>query len=261
MTKPHRVTNAKLSAVTDTGVTWAPHAGFTLLFDNPDATAGGVQPDGLLACRRGAHAAQGLYGALEAWLDAQDADALRAEFGFCAMPPSTWHVTAWDGLNVAVLGQALPAVQPAMQRWFDTLPTAVRADPSVRTQLEDTRRALEALLPISFAYDALRSSTGVGLVADLRPADAAQAERFAAFQAARRARALDHARPWGWAYTTPLEPHITLGYYPNPDCGRAAEGQLQRWDAALRERLAGHRLTVDRIGVYGFTDMVRFYRA
>lgn len=261
MTSHHPVTNPKLRAVTDAGVQWAPHAGFTLLFDNPDVDAGGVQDNGLLTCRRGAHPEQGLYAALDDWLACQDVDTLRAELGFCAMPPSTWHVTAWDGLNVAVLPRALEAVHAPMQAWFDALPGAVRGQPAVAARVEDTRAALEALLPITLAYDALRSSTGIGIVADLKPADAGQAERFAAFQATRRAHALEHARRWGWAYSTPLEPHVTLGYFPNPDCGRAVEARMHAWDADLRTRLTGRTLTFHGIGFYGFTDMVRFYRS
>ncbi|MBR9812307.1 hypothetical protein GYB61_00445 [bacterium] len=255
------ISNSKLASIDAARAVWAPHAGFTLLFDNPDIADGGLRDDGhgqLLTCRYDKHADQALYGALAAWMQAQNPAKLRRDLGFCAMPPSTYHVTAWDGLNVAVLPKANAETQSAMQPWFDDLPVA--APPDAVTSVRSTQAALNAMLPIRFAFDALRSSTGVGIVADLKPADAEQAERFAAFQAQRLARAEQHEADWGWAYTTPLEPHITLGYFPNADCGRAVEAQMLRWDDELRSTLDGLTLEFTQIGLYSFTDMVRFYR-
>ena len=257
-----KITNGKLASVDEARAVWAPHAGFTLLFDNPDLADDGLRDNGygqLLACRGGAHAEQALYGALAAWMQAKRPTDLRRELGFCAMPPSTYHVTAWDGLNVAVLPRATPDTQALMQPWFDALPIA--APSAISQPVLDTRAALQALLPIRFRFDALRSSTGVGIVADLKPADAAQASRFAAFQALRLEHAERHAGNWGWAYTTPLEPHITLGYFPNADCGRAVEAQMAIWNQELAAMLDGLTLEFRQIGLYSFTDMVRFYRA
>ena len=255
------IANSKLARIDSARALWAPHAGFTLLFDNPDVADGGLRDDGhgqLLACSGGAHAGQALYGALAAWMQAQNPARLRRELGFCAMPPSTYHVTAWDGLNVAVLPKATAATRQTVQPWFDALPAAPL--PAAVQAVDATRAALDALLPISFAFDALRSSTGVGIVADLKPADADQAQRFAAFQDVRRARAKRHAAAWGWAYTTPLEPHITLGYFPNAECGHAVEAQMAEWNRELESALNGLTVEFRQIGFYSFTDMVRFYR-
>lgn len=256
------IANSKLAGIDAARALWAPHAGFTLLFDNPDVAHGGLRDDGhgqLLACRGGDHPVQSLYAALAAWVQTQNPARLRRDLGFCAMPPSTYHVTAWDGLNVAVLPKAKPAVQTAVQPWFKELPAAPW--PAAVQAVAATRAVLDAVLPISFAFDALRSSTGVGIVADLKPADAEQAKRFAAFQAVRQAHATQHAAEWGWAYTTPLEPHITLGYFPNAECGRAVEARMEAWNAELESVLDGLTIEFSHIGIYSFTDMVRFYRA
>ena len=261
MRQAFTIRNSKLASIDTARAAWAPHAGFTLLFDNPDVTDGGLRDDGhgqLLACRGGAHAGQALYAAIADWMQARNPAKLRQNLGFCAMPPSTYHVTAWDGLNVAVLPRANSATQSAMRPWFDDLPGATM--PAAAEAAYETRDALNALLPIRFAFDALRSSTGVGIVADLKPADAEHAERFAAFQAERLRRAKAHEQTWGWAYTTPLEPHVTLGYFPNADCGRAVEAQMAVWNAELEARLSELTITFSQIGFYSFTDMVRFYR-
>lgn len=255
------IANSKLASVDSARAVWAPHAGFTLLFDNPDVADGGLRDDGhgaLLACRGGAHPGQALYKALAAWMQTQNPARLRRELGFCAMPPSTYHVTAWDGLNVAVLPRAKPEVQRALQPWLESLPAA---PPPTVAAASATRDALQQRLPIRFGFDALRSSTGVGIVADLKPANAEQAERFAAFQRARLTHASEHAAEWGWAYTTPLEPHITLGYFPNAECGHAVEAQMAAWNGELESALNGLTIEFSQIGLYSFTDMVRFYRA
>ena len=262
MNPSFEITNSKLASVDAARAVWAPHAGFTLLFDNPDVATGGLRDDGhgaLLACTGGTHSGQALYAALANWMQVQNPSRLRHTLGFCAMPPSTYHVTAWDGLNVAVIERATADVQAAVQPWFVELPSTAHPEPVA--VVEATQQALNTLLPIRFAFDALRSSTGVGIVADLKPEDARQAERFAAFQALRLQRAEQHAAQWGWAYTTPLEPHITLGYFPNAACGRAVEAQMAEWNRELDSALAGLTIEFSRIGFYSFTDMVRFYRA
>ena len=108
--------------------------------------------------------------------------------------------------------------------------------------------------------EALFARLARGIVAELAPADEEQAERFEAFQRCRLVHAERAHAQWGQAYTTRLEPHVTLGYFLSPMDSERAQPRIGDWDAQLRDATAGLSLRFDSIGLYGFTDMVRFYR-
>ena len=246
--------NPKISTLTPR---WAEFRGFSLLFDNPGRDQLGDHD--LLACRPAGQPELALYRALEHWQDTIGRSALLLEHGLAAMPASTFHVTAWDGINAATLAALNPRTRAAACAWLDALPGP--ADwPDALAVAQDARDALQALLPIRFAYGALRNTRGIGIVAELAPADEEQAERFEAFQRCRLVHAERAHAQWGQAYTTRLEPHVTLGYFLSPMDSERAQPRIGDWDAQLRDATAGLSLRFDSIGLYGFTDMVRFYR-
>jgi hypothetical protein len=55
-------------------------------------------------------------------------------------------------------------------------------------------------------------------------------------------------------------PHVTLGYFANEKYAELATPEVDRWTELARE-IVGHRtITFDSIDLYGFVDMVTFFK-
>ena len=93
---------------------WAPYNGFSLLFDNPDngfSPLGGVGgfdiPMKLDSVP--SDPALILYQVFIDALNNIDINLLTNTYLFCPLPPSTYHVTVWDGLNVGNISDEDPS--------------------------------------------------------------------------------------------------------------------------------------------------------
>ena len=243
---------------------WARFPGFSLLFDNPGGGYCETADGALLHCEPRAASQQALLAAIADWAEETlDGDAFW-RLGICATPVSSYHVTAWDGLNPALEDRLIEPTLSAARHCFAEFPVASDAEALFQAQLAPIQANLASLLPIRFAAAGLRSTAGVGLVVDLMPADAESRERLAAFQVCRRAHAEHLAARWGAAYTSDLRPHLTVAYYAQSpqaaDQAQARDQALPRWSRALLECTQGLSLCVESLAFYAFTDMARFYR-
>lgn len=243
---------------------WARFPGFSLLFDNPGGGYRDTAAGPLLHCEPHTHAQQALLAAIADWAT----ETLTAEafwqLGVCATPVSSYHVTAWDGLNPALEDRLIEPALSAARRGFAEFPAASEAEALFQAQLAPVLADLAALLPIRFQAAGLRTTPKVGLVVDLKPADAESAERFEAFQACRRSHAEHLSARWGAAYTTGLQPHVTVAYYANPVDRPALEdarsAAIASWQPLLHRCTQELELVFDSLGLYVFSDMARFYR-
>ena len=243
---------------------WARFPGFSLLFDNPGGGYRDTVHGSLLHCEPHAQGEQVLLAAIADWAQ----ETLTAEafwrLGVCATPVSSYHVTAWDGLNPAVEDRLTEPSLSAARRCFAAFPAASEDEALFNAQLAPVQADLAALLPIRFQAAGLRSTPRIGLVVDLCPADTESAERFEAFQACRRSHAEHLSARWGVAYTRVLQPHVTVAYYANPvdraELDAAREAAVQAWATALEVRTQGPMLSFESLGFYAFSDMARFYR-
>lgn len=249
--------NPKISAVE---ARWARFPGFTLLFDNPGQSCRSTEFGPLLDCRPEGDPALSLYAALARGLASLDLQTAMFRHGFCPTPSASYHVTAWDGLNPALDAQLKPEVLQRARACYGALPEATDAERGFLAELQPAIQALQAQLPIRMKYAALRNTPGVGLVADVAPADNASAQAFERLQAVRLEVAQAAAQRWGAAYTTALQPHITLGYYANAADTRPLDPELPAWNTALAAACEGLTLEFSSLGFYAFTDMARFYR-
>lgn len=238
---------------------WQPFPGFSLLFDNPGHGWKPLDGGRLLDCDVTAPELA-LYAAVADWLREQPLDDWRDDHGFCPTTTASYHVTAWDGLNPAVLDQANAETCARVMPLLDGLPDNLSAWSGLHRELLAGMTAINACLPLELAFAGVRGATGIGVVVDLQPADRAAVDALHHIEAARAALASHAARRWGWSYDTPLIPHLTFGYFANAAAARPLEAHLHDWNAALRERTAGLRICFESVGLYAFTDMIRFYR-
>lgn len=242
---------------------WARFPGFSLLFDNPALNCLNTENGPRLHFQPEQDERERLFSSVAAWA----AEVLDAEcfwrYGVCVTPPSSYHVTAWDGLNVAVLEQCDSATRTALQQLIETLPRKADAEALFMAQLAPVIADLNALLPIRFRPRGLRSTPGIGLVVDLQAENAEAEERLQAFQQCRREHAGHLASRWGIAYLNPLAPHLTVAYYANPshlsDADAAIQAQLPSWQAKLLSKVDGLSVEFAQLNCYMFTSMEHFY--
>ena len=93
MTVP--ITNPKLCGLEPR---WAPFRGFSLVFDPPEGDV--------------------FFRALRMGLAALENDALIADFYLRLLPPASFHVTAWDGVNDGKLAEVVPEFRAAWERFL-----------------------------------------------------------------------------------------------------------------------------------------------
>ncbi len=234
---------------------WAAYPGFTLLFENPQLTRFGSW----LHLAAPAETQPLLYRRLAAFTDElSDALYLRHD-GFCALPPSTYHVTAWDGPNIESIQAADPAGRPQFEHALAGVADSLGRDLPFLELIRASELLQTPVTPLTFECGSLLlyADTAVALMmqptVESRPAFQQLVER-------RRRLSLEFRRRYGIAPRDQLIPHITLGYFSEPRAAQRLRPVLNAWQRRLSHELRDCRLTFDRIGLYGFHDMITFFR-
>jgi hypothetical protein len=238
---------------------WAPFAGFSALFDNPGSSLAVNGDLSKIACVLAEGGPLDLYARLEKTVEELDRDLLIRTYLFCPLPPSSYHVTVWDGINVDNIGSVKSAVRPDWSAFLDGLPFSLKAPPASLAVV--TGSALRTWSDsISLQFDKLTLWGNQVLVARLRPADD-RSERRLADLASRRADLSDAAgRELGLSFSRGYSPHISLGYFANREHGQLAETRVEHWTERFRARLKESIVTYSSLDIYGFTDMASFFK-
>lgn len=230
---------------------WAPFPGFSLLFDAPD---GAYRREGTAEILD-AGGESGFLGGLREGMAALDPDLLLQTYGLCPLPPSSYHVTAFDAANLAHLPTCRSESRDALRTLLDRVPDYGGLDDPLLASVAGGELARTAW-DLEFEFAELMV-WGV-LAVRLRPVDEGAFARFVAARAegSRHLRA-EHGLGAGERFT----PHVSLGYFANPQGAELARPRLPAWNAAMRERLEGTRLSFPTASLHGFTTMATFFRA
>ena len=237
---------------------WAPYNGFSLLFDNPDGGFSPLQQNSELMTLDSvsSHPTLDLYQAFVDVLNSIDTNLLINTYLFCPLPPSTYHVTVWDGLNVGNLVDVAPVEQ---EKWGDF----VRNLPNTfHENSEFTRWTCASALTqnsdwnITFQYDTLHKwSSGMGIL--LKPAD--QESKRLLKEIENRREELYRNFPTIIKYSE-YAPHVTLGYFANIESAQLAAPLVADWAKIFEEAARDLTITYHSISLYGFTDMITFFK-
>ena len=237
---------------------WAPYNGFSLLFDNPDNGFSPLQQNVALMKldSTSSHPTLELYQAFVDALNSIDTHLLTHTYLFCPLPPSTYHVTVWDGLNVGNLVDVAPVEQ---EKWGDF----VRNLPNTfHENSEFTRWTCASALTqnsdwnITFQYDTLHKwSSGMGIL--LKPAD--QESKRLLKEIENRREELYRNFPTIIKYSE-YAPHVTLGYFANIESAQLAAPLVADWAKIFEEAARDLTITYHSISLYGFTDMITFFK-
>ncbi len=254
--KTRWVTNPKITEQLD----WADFRGFSLLFDNPGNSLTPMTGDlQKVHCHFSGDKSLQLYKALNDALETLNPFFLKGEYLFCALPPSSFHVTAWDGLNdLNKSGLALENYIK-LQAFLNNLPNALTIEnelihPAFHSSMCGDTNGL------TFAFGGIRLLKNQALVALLKPADVAS-EKTVATIASQRNGLNMHYHALGADMREAFVPHISLGYFANEHEAKRVLPLLEQWQTIFGDHLFGKRITFDSISPYGFTDMSTFFKS
>ena len=251
------ITNAKVASLDPT---WGRFVGYSLLFDNPGESFRRVGRFEELRCDVAASAELALYRELSravAELRRDDPDA----FGLCLLPPSSYHVTFFDGGNQANVEGAHPDCQAALRRLIEGLPDSWDEWHELVSPAVQSSVAIGTSIGVSFRYSHLKCPNNEVMVVALVPSDGAS-EAILEGLVAERLKLSDHYRStFDFGAGPRYSPHVSLGYFANQEAGVRASAKIGELDEMLREHTQGLTVRFDSISAYAFTDMATFFRA
>ena len=239
---------------------WKPFTGFSFLFDNP---GDGLIKDGYLLKLSGDlnNSALRLYRSIADAVEIIDKDKILAkQYEFFTLPPSTYHVTVWDGVNIATLKSLNKECQDQYDLFFQNL--LASQEISWPPLLQESRFHLRYAdaSPIRFKYKDLRSRGTTVVVVELEPADSAS--KAALEQIVQIRNELDelfaeYGKPKNYDY----RPHVAVGYFSDDDNGnRALYRHMDQWIEAFDEILHDEIIEFNSVSLYGFTDMITYFK-
>jgi hypothetical protein len=237
-----------------------PYPGFSLLFDNPGVHDRAPLGDHVWLTDRQTDVAPLplFYTQLRASLEALSLEELEEEYLFLELPAYSYHVTVWDGLNVANRKKVHRSCQPDLADFLLDLPDSLRAT-SQFTALPESS-PLTGPCEVTFQFDRLTVFGNSVLVALLKPADGCERacqqieqRRIQLYEQFQREFGLSE---WRRAYS----PHVSLGYLGNEQRGAAASSQVSRWMETFAQAMEDGSIHLSSISLYGFLDMTTFFR-
>ena len=249
------ITNPKLISL-EPG--WRTYRGFSLLFDNP---GGGPTPTeaGLLKLNCQPHESLALYKAFGPFLQEIKLQQLQDEFSFCPLPFYSYHVTVWDGLNEGNIPYLEEDDQTNLRSYLENMPDSLLAPNQFTSAAHQSPLARQAW-QIELVCTGLAKWSNQSLVALLGPKDRKSQEVFEQISDHRRQLNAYYRETFGVKMRDGYHPHVTLGYFANQDMAAGATPYLEMWETSLRDSVAGLKIVFSTISLYGFDDMVTFYK-
>ena len=249
------VTNPKVAGLEPS---WRSYSGLSVLFDNPGPTRGaqgGIRgltvPDAgdapLFEALAGASRMLGTAG-------------MRDAYGFCRLPPATYHVTVCDGVNELQAPEIRTRVAGAVRSVLRGLPQSLAQLPASLAflsgpELSEVARAHPITFPAAEVV-----GWGSVLAVRLEAASRDDGTVFSAIEGARDrfASVIEEClglRVQGW------RPHVSLAYFADRSGAADAEAEIPQWSRALLDSVGEATVCFSSVSLYGFTDMATFFRA
>ncbi len=237
---------------------WAPYNGFSLLFDNPDGGFSPLQENSELIKLDSvsSHPTLEFYQTFVDTLDRIDTNLLTNTYLFCPLPPSTYHVTVWDGLNVGNIADVNPLEQEAWAGFVNKLPHTFHENSEFTDWTSVSSLTQNLDWNITFRLDTLyKWGTGMGTL--LKPADQESAQILEEIK--NRRETLYENFPVKIAHPEYV-PHVTLGYFANRESAQLTTPLIADWAKIFEEAVRDLTITYHSISLYGFTDMITFFK-
>lgn len=185
-------------------------------------------------------------------------DAMEEEFVFARLPHESYHLTVKDGVNVDNLHLLKESAAQALRQLFAGLPQSILTPTSALPTYEST--CFNS--PIRFRFTGLSIWNRSPLVARVEPFD--EESRSLANMIEQSRSELDGE----WEKLSGLprpsngrwSPHISLGYFPNPEMAAIAESRVDHWSEVFAAQLGDTACSFDSFSLYAFTNMATFVK-
>lgn len=253
------ITNQK---IIDLAPNWAPFRGFTVLFNSPNSH---ILIDGKLqqvynnlSCQTNVPI---FYQGLHLAIDELDSYNLLKKYLFCSLPSYSYHVTACSGADEGNLHLIPHTYHDKLSTFLNELPTSLINSSGDIVELTRSSTLFNKRdWNLKFEFDHLLKWNNHVLLACLSPTKEclqnyksflnARNELLEAFQS-------KLGIPWPENYYIP---HVTLGYFANEEFAQLSTSVIKEWEALIREKLIGAYLEFQSVDLYGFMDMVTFFK-
>ena len=248
------ITNPKVQSVDPPA--FANCRGVSYICDNPGAA---IEENGLPVLRSQMDDINLLlYRGLAQAIEKIGKEQLVASHGVCVTPPKSYHVTVQDLLHYGNIHLIRQPERNVFEDAFARLPMSVVAP--LPTQFPPTTLPLSGRWKLRFRVSEIAVlHSQAALIARLTPVDE-ESERAMA-QIEQRRRELDEqfaaiGKPPNPAWA----PHITLGYFANPELALEAAAHVERWSETAAICTLGQIIEFGSISLYAFTTMDQFWR-
>jgi hypothetical protein len=239
---------------------WAPFRGFSLLFDNPgrSLTPAGDRLD--LHGEVEADPELGFYRKLRDSLERLDPGLLTNTYLFCPLPPASYHVTVWDGVNDGNVARVSSSQRPQLEQWLAGLPRSLSEPNELIEMAGSSSLVRREEWSLRFRFDRLVNWGNTVMVVRLAPADEASSQALNELVEERRRLTTRFQERFGIGPSETYTPHISLGYFANREAAQLSVPCLEDWNRIYAEQMQELTLPFRRISLYGFTDMATFFR-
>lgn len=247
---------------------WANFRGFSLLFDNPfDDDNLGLSFDpmgGLLKIRCSMYNPKlGFHKILKEGLDKIGVDMLVNKFLFCSLPPESYHVTVWDGVNYGNIDDVNMSDRMNFRSFLNNFPHSASRSTEF-TKLISSSPLAETIDTIRFRFSKLTRWDKV-LVARLKPDDEKSRDILDRITKER----CDLNESFGERFGVKpsyvdYSPHVSLGYFVNSEIAKLAAPRIDEWAEQINKALEDEEhptIAFESISLYGFTDMATFFKS
>jgi len=237
---------------------WAPFPGFSLLFDSPSSAY--RENSGLehLTCSVAADSRLEFYRRARTSLEKLNLDRLLQTYLFCALPPESYHVTAFDVANLADLTRCKGDCLELMR---ELLTPPIDGDRFSHPILHTATMSALATRrwEISFRCKTVRI-WGQVMVVELIPFGPGDEAKFSELMNLRLELNRAYLDGFGIGAGPKLTPHLSLGYFANGEGAELAAARLPAWNEAISASLTDLPLTFETISMHGFNTMAEFFR-
>ncbi|RLC61895.1 MAG: hypothetical protein DRI79_06165 [Chloroflexi bacterium] len=252
------ITNSKIAGFEPR---WAPFRGFSLLFDNPGDSVSSMGRDWLkVDCSVDESEDLQLYKGFAEFLNEIGRYRLTNTYLFCPLPPYSYHVTVWDGLNDGNVQDVSADCHLRLKNFLKNLPGSLLTDKEFTNEVRHSPLITSTNRSIRFKFKRLAKWGNEVLVASLMPADQDSERELKRIVEDRKALSAWFRERFGVTMRSSYSPHVTLGYFANEEYAASATPEIDRWTESVKKRVDQLTITFSGISLYGFTDMVTFFK-